>query len=90
MTRLFTAGMLMSWVTSTGTHAFARGAPAGSPPNAVQRCLALNLDAATVIGCLMHPVERSLVATTGRRRRHVAHPTHADLGGDAIRDECLR
>jgi hypothetical protein len=46
MTRLFTAGMLITWVTSTGTHAFARGVPAGSPPNAVQRCLALNLDAA--------------------------------------------
>ena len=32
----------MTCVAGTGSHAFAQGAPAGSPPNPVQRCLALN------------------------------------------------
>ena len=41
MTRLVAAGMLMTCVAGAGSHAFAQGAPAGSPPNPVQRCLAL-------------------------------------------------
>jgi len=41
MTRLFAAGLLMTCVAGTGSHAFAQGVPAGRPPNPVQRCLAL-------------------------------------------------